>query len=287
MKIKAPLTGLVLLCAMLFASVTGANAAEKAKKPERVSVMWVGNSYTFFNDLPSLVGHLMAEAGLTYQQGQFLMGGRSLLDHWCHNQGKPGTREKGTKQEQIDKRKGKADALLKEREWKGVVFQGMSREALLPPEEGGPEEFVATAKLWGAHVRKMQPKARLYFYETWARQATPEDQPTITKMYRAAAAAVGGTVVPVGTVWERVRKEKPELVLHTKDGSHPNPTGSYLNALVFYAVITGRDPVGLPGRFSFPSTTEAHPGDAVQVRVDDALARYFQETVREVVLGKK
>ena len=38
------------------------------------------------------------------------------------------------------------------------------------------------------------------------------------------------------------------LLLYESDQKHPNATGAYLSACVFYATIYGRSPEGLPGR---------------------------------------
>jgi hypothetical protein len=51
--------------------------------------------------------------------------------------------------------------------------------------------------------------------------------------------------VPVGAAWQRLISERPDLVLHDKDNSHPNVAGSFLAACVFYAMLFNRSPVGL------------------------------------------
>ena len=61
----------------------------------------------------------------------------------------------------------------------------------------------------------------------------------------------------------------PNLVLYQPDKSHPAPGGSYLAACVFYATITGKSPVGLPG--------ELRKRFQVLVRVAPDEARMLQE----------
>ena len=264
------------------AVVASVAVAASAPKPEPVALLWIGNSYTFFNDLPGLVGQLLADAGCAYRQEQYLHGGRTLLDHWRNEAGAPGLHPGKDEAALVARRRGRVAAWLREPIWNGVVLQGQSREAFVENGRGGPEEFIAAAKQWADFVRATHPRARLFFYETWARQATPEDQPTITKLYAAAAAAVRGEVVPVGTAWAQVRRERPDLVLHLKDGSHPTPLGSYLAALVFYAVLTGRDPQGLPSALAFPDTSEGSRGKPVQIRIDAPTAHYLQGVARVV-----
>ncbi|MFQ5694805.1 MAG: hypothetical protein ACE5HB_02350 [Terriglobia bacterium] len=51
------------------------------------------------------------------------------------------------------------------------------------------------------------------------------------------------------------------------DGSHPNQVGSYLAACVFWAILTGESPVGLP-------SLDLNPADA----------RSLQEVAHDLVL---
>ena len=43
------------------------------------------------------------------------------------------------------------------------------------------------------------------------------------------------------------------LALYGPDGFHPSQAGSYLAAVVIYAVLTRRSPVGLPARVVRPA----------------------------------
>ena len=85
-------------------------------------------------------------------------------------------------------------------------------------------------------------------------------------------------VAPVGMAWKKALAADPKLVLHQPDKSHPNPTGSYLAACVFYATLFDKSPVGLPG--------ELKKGNRVLVRVapDEAAAlqKIAWQTVQEM-----
>ena len=45
----------------------------------------------------------------------------------------------------------------------------------------------------------------------------------------------------------------PRSALYGPDDFHPSVEGSYLAALVIYAQLSGRSPVGLPARFALPT----------------------------------
>jgi hypothetical protein len=49
-----------------------------------------------------------------------------------------------------------------------------------------------------------------------------------------------------GVAWEQAHLRQPDLGLWSWDGTHPSTAGSYLDACVFYAALTGRSPVGNP-----------------------------------------
>ena len=71
--------------------------------------------------------------------------------------------------------------------------------------------------------------------------------------------------------------EKDPGVQLYSDGLHASVAGSYLAALVMYARIFERTPVGLP------ATVRTH--DGVTVRVDPSLALTLQEAAASVTVG--
>ena len=235
-----------LIPVALALSVSSLAAAEpatpKAEGGKPVRILFVGNSYTFFHDLPGHIAAFLESKGRKTEVGRYLVGGASLRDHWHHNEGtespKPGVPP-------APARKGGLDRLLKEQgPWDFVVLQGQSQEALA----GQPCEFDAYAAKLVGKIRAAQPAAKPVFYMTWARQHIPAQQAEITKTYAAAARADKALLAPAGEAWKEAFAAREGLVLHEKDKSHPNPTGTYLTACVFFAVLTGESPVGLPGK---------------------------------------
>jgi hypothetical protein len=53
-------------------------------------------------------------------------------------------------------------------------------------------------------------------------------------------------VAPIQEVFEETRQRLISVNTFMYDGSHPSTEGSYLEALVVYSMITGRDPAGAP-----------------------------------------
>ena len=219
-------------------------------------VLFIGNSYTHVNKLPEILEQFSAAARFERQIRCTMatVGGATLERHWNN----PDFRE-----------------LLNSRKWDIVVLQ---EQSLRPIEK--PEAFWEYARLWGKKIKANGAKP--FFYMTWARKATPKKQATYTENYRKAARGCGGTVVPVGEAWKVVREKRPEIELFTADGSHPSPAGSYLAACVFYAVITGRSPVGLPDSYTVSGGDK--PKEKKFSRED---ARYLQRAARDAAKREK
>jgi hypothetical protein len=184
-----------------------------------VRVLFIGNSFTARNNLPSLLADLAAGRGLTLEHRLISAGGASLRMHW----------NKGDARKEIE---------IRRYDW--VVLQ---EQSTLPVKNAA--RMHENVRLFDEAIRASGAKTALYL--TWARLHTPAAQRLITDAYTAIGRELNATVVPVGVAWERVLADRGAPVLHEKDGSHPTPAGSYLAACVFLATLLGANPVGAQG----------------------------------------
>lgn len=213
--ILAGVAGIILAGA--FASA--ARAADP-KYGKTMKILFIGNSYTYVNDLPGLLTAMMAQKGIKLETKAVVPGGCTLERHW---NGKD------------------ARAAIGEGGWDYVVIQEQSQmPAFRPPVT------LKYAAMFAKEIRDVG--AVPIFYMTWARGNKPEMQVPLTRTYAQAALDANALVAPAGLAWERALAENPKLVLHAKDHSHPTIEGTYLTACVFYATILRRDPTGLPGK---------------------------------------
>ncbi len=194
-------------------------------------ILFLGNSYTYFNNLPEIFTKL-AQAGnqVGVETRMIAPGGWRLLDHW---------------------EKGEARKVLRESKWDIVILQEQSTLGMNFYIDGririaGDQVFRPYAEKWVSEIR--QTGAIPMLYSTWARKATPEDQAALNYAYMRAAGDLDAQIAPVGSAWEKVRKQHPSLELYYVDGSHPSRAGTYLAACTFYAAIFHKSPVGLPGQ---------------------------------------
>ena len=192
--------------------------AEEPVKPLRV--LFVGNSYTSVNNLPGMIAAL-ARAGKQrpLEATAHTPGGCTFEKHWTD---------------------GKATAKIAQGGWDFVVLQEQSQMPFIDPAR-----MADFAKKLHGEIAKTG--ARTLLYQTWARRNMPEKQDAISKAYTDLATVLPARLAPVGEAWRKARADLPDLALHSPDGSHPTPAGTYLAACVFYATLYGQSPEGLTG----------------------------------------
>lgn len=183
----------------------------------RLSVLFIGNSFTARNALPDMIARLAAARGSAMEYRLINVGGASLRTHW---------------------NKGDARAAIESKRYDVVVLQ---EQSTLPVKND--RRMKENVRLFDEVIRAAGSRTALYL--TWARKQSPDAQRAITEAYTSIAREIGATVVPVGVAWERFIRKHDRPVLHDKDGSHPSLAGTYLAACVFFAVLFGASPVGV------------------------------------------
>lgn len=219
-------------------SLLSINSSAQGLK-DTLRILFVGNSYTYFENLPQVVSVLSEQTGTVLITRKVTIGGAKLSEHWR------GARGLNTRGEISN---GKYDIVVLQ-EWSlGTVNEKDSAEYYLG--------------LFSGLIR--DKGAKPFYYLTWAREKSPDQQEIISKVYREAAAANGATVVPVGEAWALALAERPDFRLYFPDGSHPAESGTYLAACVFVATITGELPETIPGVIS---VKDSHGEDLILMMI--------------------
>ena len=184
---------------------------------DTLRVLFVGNSYTYYSNLPKLVSDLSKDTSTFIQTRMSAIGGARLKYHY--NQ----------------ERSLKTKELIKNGNFDIVVLQEQSMGTLT-----NKEEFLLYSKKLSDYIKKHGAKP--YFFTTWSREKIPQTQNTIRKVYKEAALQNNGVVVLVGEAWKLAKKKQPSIKLYAEDGSHPTLLGTFLTAAVFVKTITGQLP---------------------------------------------
>lgn len=178
-----------------------------------MKVLFVGNSHTFFNDMPRLFARMCGE--LTGEEPAVQMlaySGRSLLWH---------------REEYYALR----FALL----YGGFDYCVLQQQAHpLPPEE----ETRAAVERIAALCRQCGTRPVLFM--TWSEKSRPEMAGVMSRLYRCLAEETGALLCPVGERFAALTTEHPEIELYWRDGAHASAEGDYLIAALFAALLTGR-----------------------------------------------
>jgi len=210
--------------------------------------LFIGNSFTYVNSLPSMVQALSRGAGKNLTCASVTSGGKSLSWHWYNP-------------ETLD--------TIAAGGWDWVVLQDHSQQGIEDPEH----LVIAVSRLAG-RIRVACGEPMLFV--TWAREHIPEMQETITEAYRCAASQAKARLAPVGPAFARVRAEPPIVPLYQADRSHPSWLGTYLAACVFYSALFEATPVGLPCEFPL------HPG--VKGVIESDLAETLQSAAWDAIV---
>ena len=194
--------------------------AQDAAPPKRI--LFVGNSFTYFYNLPQVVAAMAASQGVSLETRQSTVGGSNLEQHWKE--------EKGTQTRR----------LLEEQGWDYVVFNNHSLSAI-----DHPESFMEYGRKFAGLVR--EKGAEPIFMMTWAYKSNPLMQDRITEMYLRLAEETGADYVPAGPLFASVRALRPDLELFFDD-KHPSSNGTYLLGLAFFKYFSGKGTSAIPER---------------------------------------
>jgi len=205
---------------------------------DQKKILFVGNSYTYFWNLPHTVDLLAASQSIDLTTEQSTAGGANWSEHW-HGKKALKSREK-----------------IAQGGYDIVVLQNHSMSTI-----NRPDSLMHYGKLFDEIIKKSG--AQTYLYMTWAREWNPYMMKTIKEKYIELAERINARIVPVGLAWQRAKELRPDFPIYFPDGSHQSALGTYLTACVFYGVITGKSPVGLPNRL----LSEDKHGEKVYIQI--------------------
>jgi len=205
-----------------------------------VRVLFIGNSYTFVNDLPTVFRDLARSEGHNVETGMVAEGGETLAQHAASSDD---------------------TQAISGSPWQFVVLQEQSEIPAIESLRQG--EMYPAARSLVAAIRASGATPLLL--ETWAHQAGwPQEQLTYGAMQAAIDDAYGTLagqlqvgVAPAGQAWQAAVAADPEIVLWQPDGSHPTPAGTFLAACVLYTRIFGPCPVNGPDTGGLPPAAAA------------------------------
>jgi hypothetical protein len=235
-------------------------------------ILFVGNSYTYENNLP-FVFEALVRPVRDVKVIMMAAGGATLRRHV----------DGGTLLKQI------AD-----RQFDVVVLQEQSTLGLPRLRDG--MKLIADPAAFHQAVREIAAaaragEARVVMFATWPRAETPRSLAPLRNANVTIAKEVGAAVAPVGLVWDRLGGNTSEMLnLYGVDGLHPAGEGTYVAAAVLAQAILGKLPPLQPvlkvplmdGRARLGGAfADIAPSAAAVAAIEDAVASVYRAAPRE------
>ena len=199
-------------------------------------VLFIGNSYTYYNNLPEMISNIANDLGDTVNYDQNTPGGTSL---YAHSQN----------QTTINK--------INQQNWDFVVLQDQSQRPSLSPSYVAASVYPYATQLVNL-INSNYICSEPVFYMTWGRKYGDQ---TNCQLYPPVCTFLGmqerlrdsylnmgldnnASVSPVGIAFKNSISLDSTIDLYTSDNSHPSIYGSYLAACTFYSTIFKKSSVG-------------------------------------------
>jgi hypothetical protein len=211
--------------------------------------LFLGNSYTAYNNLPQLTADVALSAGDTLEVAYSTPGGYTFEGHLGNSS---------------------SMNLVNQGNWDFVVLQQQSQMPAFPIAQVEVETFPFATQL-NDSILAHSPCAETVFYMTWGRENGDQQNcanwpPVCTyegmddllyERYMMMAEMNQGVVSPVGAVWRYLRENHPDIDLFSSDGSHPSTAGSYVAAVCFYTTFFRKSPLETSFDFTADNAHEA------------------------------
>lgn len=175
---------------------------------EKMRILFIGNSHTYFNDMPEKVALRFKEQGKECEVTMIAHGGWFLEQH------------------------------VKEPEVRFNILYGSYDYVVLQEHSHpfGPEEtFFEAVRTLNQWIREAGSTPVIYM--TWARKEEEREQPRMSEAHRKIAKEIDALLVPVGELWWDHIHENPGVELYYEDGAHASDVGSDFAAKCIWSVI--------------------------------------------------
>ena len=196
-----------------------------------MKVLFIGNSHTFYNDMPQIFKNICDEKGKDVEVAMQAFGGKTYGWHY-----------------------GQMTELRFALMHGGFDYIIMQQAAHSPCP--AKEETLAD----GGKIIELARKCGVTPIQTmpWAEKRDPDHQKGMYDIYNTLSEMYGVKLAYAGNVFEDVFYNHPEIDMYWKDGEHASPYGSYTIAMSVYAAIFGESVKGLaPNSYNtYPVTDE-------------------------------
>ncbi|MGX1929553.1 SGNH/GDSL hydrolase family protein [Flagellimonas sp. 2504JD4-2] len=175
---------------------------ESNNNSEITGVLFIGNSLTYFNDLPILVQQRAEVQGREIMVKMVAYPNYAIVDHWAD---------------------GEVQQLISSQEYDYVIIQqGPSSQS------EGRQMLIESGKLYSDLCE--QNNAKLCYFMVWPSISNYNTFDGVIENHTDAASINNAILLPVGEVWKAYIDSTNNFDYYGPDGFHPSVTGSEVAA---------------------------------------------------------
>lgn len=238
--------------------------SQKKEKPEKVNVLFIGNSLTYYHNMPQTVQKMLNETDPNIQVEQSTFPGMSLSWH-LENIIESRTEDNINTRKKFEGERTETEIKIGDKKWDIVILQEGTVNLLIP-EVRELNVNKAISKIMGLVDN---PKGRFILFTTWpSEKPYPREycrdgerideslnadkdycSPKIENYEQEFKLVEDGhssvaeknrmEKTKNGNLFRIVKETNPDIKL-PEDPIHPNENGAFLNACVFYEILSGK-----------------------------------------------
>ena len=220
-------------------------------------ILFIGNSFTFYWNLPSQVEKMSIERGLNWEVSHFTVPSARLKDHWNNPDLK---------------------SILESETFDHVIIQEHSTN-ILTGEQGNP-------KFYFDQITSLIPDSTsIHFFSTWMYPSMENlninnDEYQIEESIKQIIDGTTTKIIPIGRAFKLFQEKYPELDILMEDNKHPNPNGSYLASCIIFSHISSETSLNLSKRYKGKDSKGV---DIYYSIVEDEVLTLLQQISDEVI----
>ena len=203
---------------------------------QSLDILFIGNSYTYANNMPQMVSEIALSFGDTLDFESSTPGGATFNVH-------------STNTNTLNK--------ISQKPWDYIVLQAQSQEPSFSPTQVANDVF-PYAQILIDSIESNSTCTEPIFFMTWGRKYGDQQncqfyppictylgmQQRLRESYLDMTFNHNATCSPVGICWKESIAQDSTLNLFSPDNSHPSIYGSYLAACSFYSTIFKKPSLG-------------------------------------------
>lgn len=175
---------------------------------KNISVLFIGNSHTYYNDMPIIVQRYARDDGYNCRVSMLAHGGWFLAQH-------------------VQEPDVRFNILYGQYDY--VVLQEHAQPF------GSEIQFMGSAIALNRFIR--EARSIPVIYECWSAKSEPEVQKAMNATYRRVAAQIDALIAPVGEKWWSYIENHPDVEMYDYDGGHASNAGSSFAAQQIWDTI--------------------------------------------------